>query len=98
MLVATFAVAFLLQSVALLLDVRDGTLGEPAASLAALNQAVTVGGVDVRKVTIVALVVAAVALAPARAAARADDGRAADARRGDATSAPRGCSASGPTA
>ena len=32
MLVTTFAVAFLLQSVALIVDVRDGTIGEPAAS------------------------------------------------------------------
>jgi branched-chain amino acid transport system permease protein len=62
MLVTTFAVAFLLQSVALLLDVRDDTIGEPAASLAPLNQAVSVGGVEVRKVTIVAVVAAAVAL------------------------------------
>jgi branched-chain amino acid transport system permease protein len=62
MLVTTFAVAFLLQAVALLLDVRDDTIGEPAASLAQLNQAVSVGGVDVRKVTIVAVLAAAVAL------------------------------------
>ena len=34
LLIATFAVAFLLQSVALLIDQRDNTLGEPAASLA----------------------------------------------------------------
>ena len=31
MLVATFAVAFLLQAIALLIDQRDDTLGEPAA-------------------------------------------------------------------
>ena len=62
MLVTTFAVAFLLQNVALLIDVRDDTIGEPAASVASLNQAVTVWGLDVRKVTIVAVVVAAVAL------------------------------------
>jgi branched-chain amino acid transport system permease protein len=62
MLVTTFAVAFLLQAVALLLDVRDDTIGEPAASLAQLNQAVSIGGVDVRKVTIVAVLAAAVAL------------------------------------
>jgi branched-chain amino acid transport system permease protein len=63
MLVTTFAIAFLLQAVALLVDIRDGTIGEPAASLASLNQAVTVAGVDVRKITVVAVVVAAVALA-----------------------------------
>ena len=63
MLVTTFAVAFLLQNVALVLDIRDGTIGEPAVSLAQLNQVVTIGGVDVRKVTILAVAVAAVALA-----------------------------------
>ena len=62
MLVTTFALAFLLQNVALILDIRDGTLGEPAVSLASLNQAISVGGVDVRKVTILAIVVAAVTL------------------------------------
>lgn len=62
MLVTTFAIAFLLQSVALLVDVRDDTIGEPAASVASLNQAITVWGLEVRKVTIVAVVVAAVAL------------------------------------
>ena len=63
MLVTTFALAFLLQNLALILDIRDGTLGEPAVSLASLNQAVSIGGVDVRKVTILAVVVAAVTLA-----------------------------------
>jgi branched-chain amino acid transport system permease protein len=63
MLVTTFAIAFLLQAVALLVDIRDDTIGEPAVSLAPLNQAVTVAGVDVRKITIVAVLVAAVALA-----------------------------------
>jgi branched-chain amino acid transport system permease protein len=59
MLVTTFAVAFLLQSIALLIDTRDDTIGEVAVSVAPLNQAITVGGVDVRKVTIVAIAVAA---------------------------------------
>ena len=59
MLVATFAVAFLLQSIALL---WFGPLGKPAASLATLNRPVTIGDVDIRKVTIVAIVVAAVCL------------------------------------
>jgi branched-chain amino acid transport system permease protein len=63
MLVTTFAIAFLLQAVALILDIRDGTIGEPAVALAPLNQVVTVGGVDVRKVTILAVAVAVVALA-----------------------------------
>ena len=62
MLVTTFAIAFLLQAVALLLDVRDGTIGEPAVSVASLNQVVTVWGVDIRKVTILAVAVAIVAL------------------------------------
>ncbi len=59
MLVATFAIAFLLQSVALL---KFGALGKPASSVASLNQAITVAGVDVRKVTLVAIAVAALAL------------------------------------
>jgi branched-chain amino acid transport system permease protein len=63
MLVTTFALAFMLQAIALFFDVRDGTIGEPATSLAGLNEAVTVAGVDVRKITIVAVIVAAVALA-----------------------------------
>jgi branched-chain amino acid transport system permease protein len=62
MLVTTFAIAFVLQAIALILDIRDGTIGEPAVSVASLNQVVTIGGVDVRKVTILAVVVAAVAL------------------------------------
>jgi len=62
MLVTTFAIAFLLQAVALILDVRDGTIGEPAVSVASLNQVVTVWGVDIRKVTILAVAVAIFAL------------------------------------
>jgi branched-chain amino acid transport system permease protein len=56
MLVATFAVAFLLQSIALL---WFGSLGKIAASLSSLNQPWTVGGVDIRKISIVATAVAA---------------------------------------
>ena len=59
MLVATFAVAFLLQSIALL---WFGALGKIATSLAYLNRPVTVGSVDIRKITIVAVVVAVVCL------------------------------------
>jgi branched-chain amino acid transport system permease protein len=62
MLVATFAVAFLLQAIALVIDQRDDTLGEPAASLARLNLPWTVFGTDVRKITVVAIVTAAVCL------------------------------------
>ena len=59
MLVATFAVAFLLQSVALL---WFGPLGKIATSLAYLNRPVAISGVDIRKITIVAVVVAALCL------------------------------------
>ncbi len=59
MLVATFAVAFLLQSIALL---WFGPLGKIAASLAALNRPVTISGVDIRKITIVATGVGLVCL------------------------------------
>jgi branched-chain amino acid transport system permease protein len=59
MLIATFAVAFLLQSIALL---WFGPLGKTATSLVELNRPVSVGGVDVRKITIVAIVTAAVCL------------------------------------
>jgi branched-chain amino acid transport system permease protein len=59
MLIATFAVAFLLQSVALL---WFGPLGKTAASLADLNLPVSLGSVEVRKISIVAIVTAAVCL------------------------------------
>ena len=62
MLVTTFAIAFLLQAVALIVDLRNNQLGEVALSLAPLNRAITVGGVEIRKITIVAVVIAAVAL------------------------------------
>jgi branched-chain amino acid transport system permease protein len=62
MLVATFAVAFVLQAAALLVDIRDGTIGEIAGSIASFNRAIDVGGVEVRKITIAAVVVAAVGL------------------------------------
>lgn len=56
MLVATFAVAYLLQSIALL---AFGPLGEIASSLAALNRPWTISGVDIRKIAIVSVAVAA---------------------------------------
>jgi branched-chain amino acid transport system permease protein len=59
MLIATFAVAFLLQSIALL---WFGPLGKTATSLVQLNRPVEVGGVDIRKITIVTIVTAAVCL------------------------------------
>ena len=59
MLVATFAVAFLLQSIALL---WFGSLGKIATSLTFLGRFWTIGGVDIRKVAIVAVIVAALCL------------------------------------
>ena len=58
MLVTTFALAFTFQGIALVFDLRDDTIGEPAVSVAPLNQAITIAGVDVRKVTILAVAVA----------------------------------------
>ena len=60
MLIATFAVAFLLQSIALL---WFGPLGKTATSLVQLNRPVEIGGVEIRKITIVAIVTAVVCLA-----------------------------------
>jgi len=63
MLVTTFAIAFLLQAVALIVDLRNGQLGEIVFSpIGTLNDAIKIGGVDVRKVTIVAVGVALFAL------------------------------------
>jgi branched-chain amino acid transport system permease protein len=59
MLVATFAVAFLLQSIALL---WFGSLGKIATSLSFLNRPWVLSGVEIRKIAIVAVVVAAVCL------------------------------------
>ncbi len=59
MLIATFAVAFLLQSIALL---WFGPLGKNATSLVQLNRPVDIGGVEIRKITIVAILTAAVCL------------------------------------
>ncbi len=63
MLVTTFAIAFMLQAIALMIDIRDDTIGEIATSIASFNQAITVAGVEVRKITIAAVIVSAVALA-----------------------------------
>jgi branched-chain amino acid transport system permease protein len=59
MLVATFAVAFLLENVALL---WFGALGKIATSVASLNRPWTISDVEIRKISIVAVIVAAVAL------------------------------------
>ena len=59
MLVATFAVSFLLQSVAL---VKFGSIPKFDSLLPRLNQPLTIGSVHVRWITIVAIVVAGVSL------------------------------------
>ena len=59
MLTATFAIAFLLQSIALL---WFGPLGKTATSLVELNQPVSIGSVEVRKITVVAIATAVVSL------------------------------------
>ena len=59
MLVTTFAIAFMLQAVALLIDINDGFIGETASSVAPLNQVVAIHGVDVHKVTFVSVGVTA---------------------------------------
>ena len=63
MLVTTFAIAFVLQAAALLVDIRDDTIGEIATSIASFNQPIEIGSLDVRKITILAVVVTALALA-----------------------------------
>ncbi len=63
MLVTTFALAFLLQAVARIVDVRDGTIGEPVRVVGQLNRAVTVAGVNVRQVTILAIALGIVTFA-----------------------------------
>ena len=60
MLVATFAVAFLLQNIALL---AFGSLGKTAGSLAVLQAPWDIGGVFIRKIAIIAVATAAGCLA-----------------------------------
>jgi branched-chain amino acid transport system permease protein len=59
MLIATFAVAFLLQSIAL---IWFGPLGKSATYLVELNQPMSIGSVEVRKIAVVSLLTALVAL------------------------------------
>jgi branched-chain amino acid transport system permease protein len=59
MLVATFAVAFLLQNIALL---WFGALGKVASSLSYLSRPISIGSVDIRKITLVSVLVVAVLL------------------------------------
>ncbi|MGH3050361.1 MAG: branched-chain amino acid ABC transporter permease [Gaiellaceae bacterium] len=60
MLVATFAVAFLLENAALL---AFGPLGKSAGSLALLNAPWDIGGVYVKKIAVISVVTAAACLA-----------------------------------
>ena len=60
MLVATFAISYLLQSIAL---VRFGAIGRIVVVLPRLTQPVTVGGLHVRWITIVTILVAAAVFA-----------------------------------
>ncbi len=59
MLVATFAISFLLQSIALL---KFGALGKPVATLTGLNRPIADGALIVRWIWIVAILVAAFTL------------------------------------
>jgi branched-chain amino acid transport system permease protein len=60
MLVATFAISYLLQSIAL---VKFGAIGKFAVVFPGLSNFVTIGGLSVRWITIVSIVVALVAFA-----------------------------------
>jgi branched-chain amino acid transport system permease protein len=60
MLVATFAVSFLLQAIYLL---AFGSRGSIVGTLGGLNNAVTVGGVDIRWISIVSVIVGVAVLA-----------------------------------
>ena len=95
MLVATFAVAFLLQSIALL---AFGPLGKAASSLGYLNRPVTIGDVDIRKITIVAIVVAVDLPRCASCSCSGARPSGCTCARPRWTSARRACSASGRTA
>jgi branched-chain amino acid transport system permease protein len=59
MLVATFAVSFLLQNIA---QLWFGSLGKIATSLAGLNRPWVISGVDIRKISIVSVLVTVVCL------------------------------------
>jgi len=60
MLVATFAIAFLMQSIAVL---AFGQLGTVASSIGPLNRPWDIGGVEIRKIAIVSIAIAAFCLA-----------------------------------
>jgi branched-chain amino acid transport system permease protein len=59
MLVATFAISFLLQNIA---QLWFGSLGKIATSLATLNRPWVIAGVDIRKISIVSVLVTLAAL------------------------------------
>src|SRR2546430_4814066 len=63
MLVATFAISFLLQSVYLLtFRGAEGQQGKVVSTLGGLNNAVTIGSLDIRWILIVSIVVGVVLL------------------------------------
>ncbi len=63
MLVATFAISFLLQSIALLrYSYKNKPVGDTVGTLAQLNRAATIGSLNIRWISIVAIVVGVVAL------------------------------------
>jgi branched-chain amino acid transport system permease protein len=59
MLVATFAVAFILQNIA---QLAFGTFGKSAGALAFLDAPWDIGGVEIKKIAVIAVVTAAVSL------------------------------------
>ena len=64
MLAATFAISFLLQSIALLrYSFANKPIGDTAATLSGLNRSLHVGSAQIQWITIVAIAVAVVALA-----------------------------------
>jgi branched-chain amino acid transport system permease protein len=65
MLVATFAIAYLLQNAALLQYTyrNQGGLGDPVGTLASLNRAVSIGSLNIRWVTFLAIGAGLVSLA-----------------------------------
>ena len=95
MLVATFAIAFLLQSIA---QLKFGTFGKIATSLDLPQPAVAIAGVDVRKISIVAIVVAVVCLVAADNCCSSGRRSACTCARRRWTSTRPACSACAPTA
>jgi branched-chain amino acid transport system permease protein len=64
MLVATFAISYLLQNLALLrYTYKNGPIGDSVSTLSKLNEAATIGSLHIRWITIVAIGAGAVSLA-----------------------------------